>query len=60
MLPVRDTGGWGTSECWCVRGAEAMLVPALVLADVAMVWGVSAGGPWGASGNCGVLSEAER
>ena len=63
MLPVRDMGGWGTSECWCVRGAEAMLVPALVLADGAMVWGVwgvSAGGPWGFSGNCGVLSEAER
>lgn len=40
MLPVRDMGGWGASACWCVRGADAMLVPALVLADMAMVGGV--------------------
>ena len=40
MLPVRDMGGWGASGCWCVRGTEATLVPALVLADVAMVGGV--------------------
>lgn len=59
MLPVRDMGGWGASECWCVRDTEATLVPALVLADVAMVGGVWRV-PEGGSGNCWVLSEAER
>lgn len=48
----------------CVRGAEVVvLVPALVLADLAMGWGgwgVSEGGPWGRPGSCDVLSEAER
>lgn len=40
-----------------------MLTPALVLADLAMgwgVWGVSEGGPRGRPGSCGVLSEVER
>ena len=64
MLAARNMGGWGASVRGCVRGAEvAVLVPALVLADLAMGWGVlgvSEGGPWGRSGSCDVLSEAER
>lgn len=55
-LAVRDMGGGAMSVCWCVRGAEAALVPVLVLADLTMGWGMSEGGPWG-PGNCGVLSE---
>ena len=39
-LAVRAMGGGAVSVCWCVRGTEAALVPVLVLADLAMGWGV--------------------